>query len=498
MSNIKEKVFHSSINCDFDESAPLLNSYDDIEKLPDNVSLYQSITSIASEQYGNMNVKFKDSMQSTRSILKSSRSITSQSSLGLTLVENLSEDRESTLFMTICNILPILQGSAVFSIPYAVMVGGLSFIPACILICILADVTGGLLVDCLYSVSPRSKIRKRVHGDYGEVTFACWGKAGSRLVTMLNVAYLVANNIVNIVLLGKCSMELIGGHININETLAMILSSIFLIPLLFIKQLSIMSYVSFIGVTSIIVCSMTAVVVFIQHWSDWQFNAHSLPWFNASGFPLAIGIVMYSVIINSILPQIEGSMKNPKQIGAALHIAFVLSTLIKLVFGVLGALTFGLSTKQLVALNVSEYAVYAKYVISISLCLYAITNYALMFFVVFEHYDDFLRRKNFHNIISVAAGRILLTVFCVAIAIEVPFFALVSGIVGAVIGTCLVFIFPVLFHLKLKWKEISKLQKLMEIILLMVGIVTGAFATYSSISSLVVAIIAKMHGLHDP
>lgn len=87
--------------------------------------------------------------------------------------------------------------------------------------------------------------------------------------------------------------------------------------------------------------------------------------------------------------------------------------------------------------------------------------------------------------------RIIGALLCIAVGVVVPHFALVSGVVGAIVGTCLVFVFPVAFHIQLKWKESTNLTKFSEILLLAVGFVLGCLATYSSVSALVKAALGS-------
>ena len=477
MNNDSNLRFYGSVNLSSQDKS------NELEKTPDSfedetVFYYESDESLDSLE------GIQPLLRSTSSRQTLNKSGSSKNVLIATLNEKLSEDRRSSLFMAVSNMLPVMQGSIVFAIPYAMLKGGFLFIPSCIMLCMMADFSGLLLVECLYSISPRSKVKKRIYADYKDVTEACWGKVGGQIVNALFITYVVANNVVNAVLFGKCIKNLLYDYVFLNEKEFILLSSFFLTPMLFIKKLSVMAYFSLIGVISIIVASLISFGYMIYQHDSWCKSVPQISYFDVDGFPLAIGIVLYSIFLNTVLPQIEGSMRNPKQIGAAIHISFTVSTVLKLLFGLFGVLTFGITTNQLVSQNISEQSTFAKIVIPIALCFYAIPNYALMFYMVFEQTDNFLKKLNKLNAVSSTLTRICGTLLCTGIAMVIPYFALVSGVVGAFPGTCFVFVFPVICHIQLKWNDTCAVKKCLEVLILIIGFIVGGLATYSSLVAL--------------
>ena len=430
------------------------------------------------------------STTSRRSIYNSLLSLKNRSYLS-TLDEKVSNDRRASLPFTVFNILLLLQGSGTFGIPFAVLHGGVWFIPAAFLLCLYSDLTGQLLIDCMYEVSPKSKLKKRVYGDLIEIAYACWGSRGKMLCNIVNIIYIFANNVVNVILLGKNAYSILHGHIDLNETQLAMAFAPLLFPLLFIKRFSILAYTSAIGVSAVILASLTSTIIFFKFNSSWHSNLHILSNSEINEFPLAIGILMYTLMVNSILAQIEGSMKNPEYCPRALHISFGISTILKLGFGVLGVLTFGSATSQIVSLDISKQSVPAKFILAICLMTYAITNFALMFIPFLELLDDSLysMTKRKMSGILYTLWSILTRIFClvlsVAIALYVPYFALVSGVIGSIIGILTIFVFPITFHLQLKWKRLSLLRKVSEMILLVIGIAVGMLATFSSTNALI-------------
>ena len=104
--------------------------------------------------------------------------------------------------------------------------------------------------------------------------------------------------------------------------------------------------------------------------------------------------------------------------------------------------------------------------------------------MVFEQTDNFLKKLSKLNAVSSTLTRICGTLFCTGIAMVIPYFALVSGVVGAFAGTCFVFVFPVICHIQLKWNDTCAVKKCLEVLILIIGFIVGGLATYSSLVAL--------------
>ena len=420
----------------------------------------------------------------------------SHSSFILTLVEKIVPDKKSSLFLTIVTMLPVLHGSAVLGIPYAFMVGGIAFLPASILICLLATICSKLLIDCMYEISPRSQLRKRVYNKYEDLAFACWGHAGESFLKAITILYFAMNNVVNIVLLFK-SLDNLLSDVKIplpsNNVLGIMFVLLFLPFLFSIKEISIFAYFGLCGTISVLVACITAIVIFVKNSTKWKNNIDEIPIIDIEKFPVAISIIMYSLVIAPTLPIIEGTMTDRTQSTAAIYISFGVSGLSKIFFGAIGFLTFGMLTRELIATNISLVSPTARYIISTMLLVYVFCNTSYFTFILMDIVDDV-----FINNVSVEIARgkkyripwmIVSRPICLAILTGtghvMPYFALVSGVVGAICGSFLAFIAPVYFHVKLKWYEMSCRRKLCECLLLGVNILLGLISTYSSMNELI-------------
>jgi len=436
-------------------------------------------------------LSFQSSRRRTRHIFRNSEDLSN--SVLESLVERLYPDRNGTIMLATWNLLPLLAGSAIFSMPFTVAIGGYFALVFMVLMSMMADITGVLLIDCLYEVSPNSRNRKRVRKDLADIARAVWGRVGAIIVHSIHIAYSILGNVINILLLAKSVYTLLHSCTKLSFVTLSCLFSIIVYPTLFIQKLTVLAYLSLMSVISIIFGTVALIAVFFKEKNEWAHNYSVIPFLDFERFPLVVGIIMYSCISHSVLPQVEGSMANPNESSTVIHVTYLFSTILKLFVGVFGALTFGLQTESLVTLNAGHINEITKIVLGVSSIGYAVLNYPLNMFIVCETIDKMITGTKFETTkrlyyLWVAASRFVLFAMTVVVALAFPYFGILLAIRGSLIGTCLIFVFPCYFHLKLKWKQLGWFQKFVEIWLLVLGIGMGAISFYVSIASLVIAV----------
>ncbi|XP_047140736.1 vesicular inhibitory amino acid transporter [Hydra vulgaris] len=447
--------------------------------LPSISLSYREVTrSIVENYYANL-----DACQKARN--------PSSSSLLASFIEKLSVDRGATVFLASWNILPL--GTSVFSLPYCVAVGGYIIIPIIFLISIMADITGLILVDCLYAESPKSKQRKRVHLNYVDIARSVWGQHGARLLNAFLIVYLFLGCVVNILLLGKGVYQLLYTYTYLSFNALTIIFSILVYPTLFIRKFTILAYLSLSAAVSVIIGTFLVVILFILGSGNWKSHMSNIPVINLNGFPLAVSIVMLTCVSHSVLPHVEGSMKDRSKINQVLHYSYFVTAIVKVVVASLGSFTFGLGSNSIIILSISSVNQSISICCTITLVLYTIFNYPLSMFIVSEFVDSFTEKTAVERIktlfyLWIVCTRLILVVLSVAAAVFLPYFAATLGIRGSLIGTCLVFIFPCFFHLKLKWRILSCQEKLRSLIILLVGTLIGLGGLFGSIKLLLSSI----------
>ena len=389
------------------------------------------------------------------------------------------------------NILPL--GTSVFSLPYCVVVGGYIVLPLIFIISAMADATGILLVDCLYVVSPKTKQRRRVNSNYIDIARCVWGERGAHIFNVFLVFYLFSGCVVNIIILGKSIYDLLHPSTKLSFGLLTMIFSALVYPTLFVKKLTILAYLSMAAVFSVLVGIFTIIVAFFFEIENWKINKNEISEMNIDGLSLASGIIMLSCEVHSVLPHAEGSMKDSSKINRVLHQSYLATAIVKFLVAFLGSLAYGLLTQSIVTLNIATANRSAHIVCSLTLLVYAILNYPLNMFIISEFIDSLtestkIKTSQLIFYLWVACTRLVLITLTVVVAVFVPYFAVVLGLRGSLIGTCLIFIFPCYFHLKLKWNLLSRRQRIWDIFLLVIGSLFGAAGLYASITRLIASV----------
>ncbi|XP_065672865.1 vesicular inhibitory amino acid transporter isoform X2 [Hydra vulgaris] len=417
--------------------------------------------------------------------------LSSNSSILDNLVEKKSVDKGVSMVHAMWNILPL--GASIFSLPYCVIAGGYFVLPLIFIISAMADATGILLVDCLYAASHKTKQRKKVNSNYVDIARCVWGVVGGHIFNAFLVFYLFSGCVVNVILLGKSIHDLLHSSTKFSFGLLTTLFSVLIYPTLFIKKLTVLAYLSMAAVFSVLVGIFTIILAFFLELENWKNNIDEISLINANGLSLASGIIMLSCEVHSVIPHAEGIMRKSSKINFVLHRSFIGTALVKFLVALLGSLTYGSTTQSIVTLNVATINRSAHVVCSLTTLLYAILNYPLNMFIISEFIDNFIKNTKIKSSVPffylwIACTRFILITLTVLVAVFVPYFAVVLGLRGSLIGTCLIFIFPCYFHLKLKWDILSLRQRTWDIFLLTVGILFGAAGLYASVMRLVVII----------
>ena len=424
------------------------------------------------------------------------RSMYTSKSLAYSIIEKLSDDRGASFWLTIFNLLPALLGSALFSVPYAVAVGGYLTIPAFILIGILANVSALLLVDSMYDVSPRSMRPKRTKLDYVDIAGAAYGRWGSRVINFALVSYLFSVCIVNIVLIGKSMYTILHTYVPLSLPAVMSIFTVLVLPTLYVQKLSHLAYLSLLSSVAIWIGGIVSIIMFIVGSNSWKSNAESIPLFEWNGCALALGIWMYSVVPHTFIPQVEACMKEPSGFTKAANASFGISALAKVLFALIGAFAYGTSTAPIVTKNIVNDSYQVSVLINVAIMLYGVFSFPLNFFIVCDAFDSLtlkptrvnLRKGGKYHPCWITLTRPVLVAAALGIGLVLPYFELLVGILGSFLGTFLVFVFPCVFHLKLKWKHLSHTRRLTEIIILMIGTAVGSIGLYASLKGLISAV----------
>lgn len=194
----------------------------------------------------------------------------------------------------------------------------------------------------------------------------------------------------------------------------------------------------------------------------------------------AIPTMAFSFLCHTSVLPIYCELQSPskKRMQNVTNTAIALSFLVYFVSALFGYLTFYDKVESELLQGYSKYLPHDVIVMAVKLCiLFAVlltvplihfpARKALMM-ILFSNYPFSWIR---HSLITVA-----LNVIIVVLAIYVPDIRNVFGVVGASTSTCLIFVFPGLFYLKLSREDFLSWKKLGALSLLVTGTVLGSFS----------------------
>ena len=262
--------------------------------------------------------------------------------------------------------------------------------------------------------------------------------------------------------------------------------------------MSIVSWLSMFSVFSLLSALLVLITFTLTQSHLWSIA--NVPAFNPETFPVAFGIIVFSYCAHAVFPSIEGSMANPDHFNGMMNCSFLLAAVVKACLGTFMVLRFGATTAEVATVNLADHVIFSR--LSTALVISnVILAVPLAMFIVTATIDDALlgrfprcnRDSNYHWV-WLLVTRPLAIGFALFVACMVPFFGLIMGVVGSFTGSCLCFIFPCLFHIKLRRNTMSRWEFVVDVLIIVFGVIAGLTGLVFSMKSLVLA-FAKHHGV---
>lgn len=407
----------------------------------------------------------------------------------MSLIERPSDDRRASAFLAGWNVTNLIQGTGILGIPYAVKLGGWAAVVAIVICGYLCCYTGKLLIECLYEDSKRTGQKKRVRVNYPDVGEAFWPGWGNKIVSIVQVCEMSGIAVTYIVLMASIFLDLFHNRTSMNVYEWSVVVGCFVLPGIFITRVSVIAWISMISVFSLFSAVLTIIIYCVTQYD--KMSGHNMPGFQLNSFLIGFGIIVFSFTAHAVFPGVEGSMRYPGQYPMMLNVAFANSTITKLILGLMGVFRYGQELNQTITINIKTSPVF--YIISNTFVIAnVVLAFPLVMFVVLEtwdskmlpHFPHLSKESSFHWFWLILT-RPLLLIFGIFLAISVPHFGLVMGLLGSLTGTSLCFIFPCIFHLKLKWKKLNWFQVVCRVFVTLFGIGCGILGAIFSTIELV-------------
>ncbi|OQR70407.1 vesicular inhibitory amino acid transporter-like [Tropilaelaps mercedesae] len=393
------------------------------------------------------------------------------------------------------NVTNAIQGMFIVSLPYSVQQGGYWGIFALVFVAYICCHTGKILVECLYEYNDRGEL-VRVRDSYVSIAKVCLGsKWGSRSVHFAQVTELLMTCILYIVL---CGDLMVGSFPDspIDQRSWIMIFTMILLPCAFLRDLRSVSMLSFWCTMAHLFINVIILGYCLLCAGDWGWGKVSWS-INMDKFPVTMGIVVFSYTSQIFLPSLEGNMIDRSKFHCMLNWSHIAAALFKAIFAWMCFLTWTDETQEVITNNLPTRGF--KIVVNLILVAKALFSYPLPYFAaaaLLEHQYFRERPKTlFPSCYAIdgelrvwgLAARVGLVLFTMLLAVSIPYFALLMGLIGSFTGTMLSFIWPCYFHMKLKWNQMETAQICWEVFIIVFGGISGIIGIFTSFAGLVEA-----------
>ncbi|KAL7228635.1 hypothetical protein ACSBR2_007359 [Camellia fascicularis] len=389
--------------------------------------------------------------------------------------------RQSSFGQAVLNGMNVLCGVGILSTPYAVKEGGWVGLSILFIFAVLSFYTGILLRECL-----DSQPGLETYPDIGQAAF---GNMGRFAISIILYAELYACAVEHIILESDNLSALFpNAHLNLgayelnSHHLFALLTTLAVLPTVWLRDLSVLSYISAGGVVASIL------VVICLFWAglvdkvDFQSKGTTL---NLTTIPVAIGLYGFCYSGHAVFPNIYTSMAKPSQYPAVLLTSFGICTLMYAGVGVMGYMMFGELTESQFTLNMPQDLLASKIAVWTTVGWSKFCTYALTMTPVALCLEELIPSSHLKSYMYSILIRTALVISTLVVALSVPFFGLVMALIGSLLTMLVTLILPCACFLRILRGKVTLLQGLLCILIIVVGAVSAVVGTYSALSQII-------------
>ncbi|CAI5995696.1 unnamed protein product [Closterium sp. NIES-64] len=382
----------------------------------------------------------------------------------------------SSFIQAMFNGVNILAGVGVLSTPYALMQGGWAGLLLLVLLAAICCYTGLVLRFCL-----DSEPGLETYPDIGEAAF---GQMGRLLISIVLYVELYACCVEFLILEGdnlgamfpQLGLSVLGVHLTSRHVFVLI-SALCILPTMYLRDLSLLSYVSAGGVVASVVVVSSVAWVGV---ADVGFH-QSGPLLSIWGMPVTIGLFGFCYSGHAVFPNIYMSMRNRNDFNKVLYCSFILCTLIYGGMAVMGFTMFGSALENQITLNLPRQFIASKIAIWTTVSPHgsvSVLALCLEELLPLDPYSPDYRRASL-------AIRTALVVSTVAVALLVPFFGYVMAFIGSFLSMTVSVMLPCACYLRILGPKATLSQHLLSYLLISIGFVCAVAGTYASVKGII-------------
>jgi len=394
---------------------------------------------------------------------------------------------QSTLPQTVFNSVNVLIGVGILALPLALQYSGWVIgIIFLIWAALVTSYTAKILAKCLDV--DNSLIT------FADLAYVSFGSSARIATSVLFSLELLATCVALVVLFADSLDALIPGLDPISWKC---ICGILLIPLAFLP-LRLLSFTSVLGIIS---CFGIVIAVFVDGLIKPNTpgslrepaRTHLFPQ-NWTTIPISLGLLMSPWGGHSVFPNIYRDMRHPYKYRRSVNVTYIATATLDIFMAVAGLLMFGDSVRDEITSNIfltDGYPEWLSVVICICVAIIPLTKIPLNARPIISTLEVLLgldaraiaSTSALHGIsgfwrgIFRASLRIIVTVIFVLFAILIPSFDRIMSLLGSVACFSICIILPLAFHLKIFGKEIPKMERIGNWVLIVVSTIMAIVST---------------------
>ncbi|XP_057252118.1 amino acid transporter AVT1C isoform X2 [Beta vulgaris subsp. vulgaris] len=386
----------------------------------------------------------------------------------------------STFGQALLNGINVLCGVGILSTPYAVKEGGWLSLAILLMFAVLSFYTGLLLRYCLDSAPGLET--------YPDIGQAAFGKLGRIVISIILYVELYACCVEYIILesdnlsslFPNAHLTLLGYELDSYHLFALA-ATLVVLPTCWVRDLSILSYVSVGGVIASVLVFLCLFWVGLVDQVGFVGQGTTL---HLSTLPVTIGLYGYCYSGHAVYPNIYTSMANRSQYPAVLLTCFAICTFMCVGAAVLGYLMFGESTQSQFTLNMPQNLVASKVAVWTTV-VNPFTKYALIISPVAMSLEELIPSYYLKSHMYPILIRTALVISTLLVGLNIPFFGLVMALIGSLLTMLVTLILPCACYLSILRKKATYLQISACLFTMTVGVISSASGTYSAVSQII-------------
>nr|VDD15534.1 unnamed protein product [Brassica oleracea] len=389
--------------------------------------------------------------------------------------------RNSSYGQAVLNGLNVLCGVGILSTPYAAKEGGWLGLGILFIYGLLSFYTGILLRYCLDSESDLE-----TYPDIGQAAFGTTGRIFVSIVLYLElyaccVEYIILESDNLSSLYPNAALSIGGFELDARHLFAL-LTTIAVLPTVWLRDLSLLSYISAGGVIA------SVLVVLSLFWIGLvdDVGIHSKgTTLNLSTLPVAIGLYGYCYSGHAVFPNIYTSMANPNQYPSALLTCFTICTLMYAGVAFMGYTMFGEATESQFTLNLPQDLVATKIAVWTTVSSTYSTTYALTLSPVALSLEELIPSRHNKSHWYAIAIRTALVFSTLLVGLAIPFFGLVMSLIGSLLTMLVTLILPPACFLSIVRRKVTRTQMMLCVLIIVVGAISSVIGSYSALSQII-------------